>query len=115
MAAQHLLDGFPMEMQDGDSGHLHTKWLTAVFDALTRKIGDTKIFVLSAIGIQSAGKSTLLNTMFGTSFKCGDGMCTKGINIQLIPSNYSKAGFGKIFFEQLSNLIYTFNLLTLKN
>ena len=91
MAAQHLLDGFPMEMQDGESGHLHSKWLTAVFDALIQKIGDVKVFVLSAIGIQSAGKSTLLNTMFGTSFKCGDGMCTKGINIQLVPSNYSKA------------------------
>ena len=91
MAAQHLLDGFPMEMQDGESGHLHSKWLTAVFDALIEKIGDVKVFVLSAIGIQSAGKSTLLNTMFGTSFKCGDGMCTKGINIQLVPSNYSKS------------------------
>ena len=91
MAAQHLLDGFPMEMQDGESGQLHTTWLTAVFEALIAQIGDVKVFVLSAIGIQSAGKSTLLNTMFGTSFKCGDGMCTKGVNIQLVPSNYSKA------------------------
>ena len=46
-AARHLLDGFPLEMQDGETGILHSKWLTAVFEALTNLIGNTHIFVLS--------------------------------------------------------------------
>ena len=44
----------------------------------------SNVYLKQVIGIQSAGKSTLLNTMFGTNFECGDGMCTKGINMQLI-------------------------------
>ena len=89
LAAQHLLDGFPIELQDGESGHLNERWLDAVFEALTGKIGNVSVFVLSVIGVQSAGKSTLLNTMFGTQFRCGDGMCTRGINMQLIKSSFS--------------------------
>ena len=90
LAAQHLMDGFPIELQDGESGHLNEKWLDAVFESLERKLGNIPVFVISVIGVQSAGKSTLLNTMFGTSFRCGDGMCTRGINMQLVPSKYSK-------------------------
>ena len=52
LAAQHLLDGFPIELQDGDSGHLNEKWLDAVFEALALKIGNSAIFVASVIGIQ---------------------------------------------------------------
>ena len=48
-AARHLLDGFPLEMQDGETGILHSKWLTAVFEALTNLIGNTHIFVLSGL------------------------------------------------------------------
>ena len=29
--------------------------------------------------------------MFGTQFRCGDGMCTRGINMQLIKSKYSSS------------------------
>jgi len=49
LAARHLLDGFPLEMQDGETGILHSKWLTAVFEALTNLIGNTHIFVLSGL------------------------------------------------------------------
>lgn len=91
LAAQHLLDGFPIELQDGDSGHLNERWLDAVFEALANKIGNSTVFVASVIGVQSAGKSTLLNTMFGTKFRCGDGMCTRGINMQLCRSKYSSS------------------------
>lgn len=89
LAAQHLLDGFPLELQDGDTGHLNEKWLDAVFHSIIEKIGDVRVFVQSVIGVQSAGKSTLLNTMFGTQFNCGDGMCSRGINMQLVQSKFS--------------------------
>ena len=44
-----------------------------------------KIFVLTVLGAQSTGKSTLLNTMFGVQFPVSAGRCTKGAFMQLIP------------------------------
>jgi hypothetical protein len=48
-------------------------------------VGAKNIFVLSVLGIQSSGKSTLLNTMFGLQFAVSAGRCTRGVFIQLIP------------------------------
>ncbi|CAF1278411.1 unnamed protein product [Rotaria sp. Silwood1] len=36
------------------------------------------------MGVQSSGKSTLLNLMFGTRLRASAGMCTRGVNIQLL-------------------------------
>ena len=46
---------------------------------------DPRIFVLTILGIQSTGQSTLLNTMFGVQFPVSAGRCTKGAFMQLIP------------------------------
>ena len=37
------------------------------------------------MGVQSSGKSTLLNTMFGVQLRTSVGQCTRGVNIQLLP------------------------------
>ena len=39
----------------------------------------------SVLGVQSSGKSTPLNTMFGLNFAVSAGRCTKGVYAQLIP------------------------------
>jgi len=44
------------------------------------------VIVHSVAGVQSSGKSTLLNTLYGTSMETSVGACTRGINIALIPS-----------------------------
>ncbi|EFX61438.1 hypothetical protein DAPPUDRAFT_339568 [Daphnia pulex] len=36
------------------------------------------------MGVQSSGKSTLLNTMFGTRMRTSIGQCTRGVNMQLL-------------------------------
>jgi hypothetical protein len=36
------------------------------------------------MGIQSSGKSTLLNTMFGIKMRTSVGQCTRGVNMQLL-------------------------------
>jgi hypothetical protein len=36
------------------------------------------------MGVQSSGKSTLLNTMFGIRMRTSVGQCTRGINMQLL-------------------------------
>ncbi|CAL4172043.1 unnamed protein product, partial [Meganyctiphanes norvegica] len=83
-AADLLLDGYPLEIMDGDASHVPLTWINAVFDKLKERLGDKKIYVISVLGIQSSGKSTLLNTMFGLNFSVSAGRCTKGVFAQLI-------------------------------
>ncbi|XP_074845148.1 interferon-induced very large GTPase 1-like [Carettochelys insculpta] len=84
IAADLMASGYPIELMDGDVSYVPLKWVRAVFDKLTEKLGDKKVFVLSVLGIQSTGKSTLLNAMFGLQFSVSAGRCTRGAFMQLI-------------------------------
>ncbi|XP_071818874.1 interferon-induced very large GTPase 1-like isoform X2 [Apostichopus japonicus] len=96
IAANMLLEGYPLELLDGDSGYVPIKWVTHVLEILSKELDNPKLFVLSVIGIQSSGKSTLLNAMFGVRFPVRAGRCTRGLFMQLLPveeSYSSKLGF----------------------
>ncbi|KAL0152810.1 hypothetical protein M9458_051880 [Cirrhinus mrigala] len=84
LAAEMMISGFPMELMDGDAAHVPLTWITAVLDELVKKLGDQKVFVLSVLGIQSSGKSTMLNAMFGLQFAVSAARCTRGAFMQLI-------------------------------
>ncbi|XP_035280320.1 interferon-induced very large GTPase 1-like [Anguilla anguilla] len=84
IGAQMLIAGYPLELMDGDVAHVPLDWIKAVFDKLIKKLGDKKVFVLSVLGLQSSGKSTLLNTMFGLQLPVSAGRCTKGAFMQLL-------------------------------
>ncbi|KAH9146479.1 hypothetical protein LEN26_004954, partial [Aphanomyces euteiches] len=84
LAAQHLLDGFPLEMMDGDAGAVNVVWIQGVLEALSAVLGSATVLVLSILGIQSSGKSTLFNVMFGVRLQTGAGRCTRGVSMQLI-------------------------------
>uniref|UniRef100_A0A9J8A3H7 VLIG-type G domain-containing protein n=1 Tax=Cyprinus carpio carpio TaxID=630221 RepID=A0A9J8A3H7_CYPCA len=85
LAAEMMISGFPMELMDGDAAHVPLSWVTAVLDQLVKKLGEqTRIFVLSILGIQSSGKSTMLNAMFGVQFAVSAGRCTRGAFMQLL-------------------------------
>jgi len=45
---------------------------------------DEDLLVVSVIGPQSAGKSLLMNFLFGTQFMTSAGRCTKGIYCSLM-------------------------------
>ena len=83
--AQLLCDGYPVELMDGDAAHVPLKWISAVLNEAQRLLGDPKVFVLSVLGLQSTGKSTMLNTVFGLQFNVSAGRCTRGAFMQLIP------------------------------
>ncbi|XP_071816268.1 uncharacterized protein [Apostichopus japonicus] len=85
IAAEMLLSGYPMEIFDGDACHVPIKWVKGVLKAVRKKIGDASVYVISVIGIQSSGKSTLLNSMFGVRFAVSAGRCTRGVFMQLLP------------------------------
>ncbi|CAM4765943.1 unnamed protein product [Rotaria magnacalcarata] len=92
----YIVAGNPFEIVDGDNFEMQGDFLGNVFRLFPNK----KFFVISVIGPQNSGKSTLLNFLFGTLFEARDGRCTKGIygtlvNIQrkiskdkLVPLNY---------------------------
>ena len=85
-----------LEILDGDALHVPALWVLGVIDKLkvvcgksAREKNGGKTFVLSVLGIQSSGKSTLLNTLFGLRFNVSAGRCTRGAYIQLLPLNNS--------------------------
>ncbi|XP_064002626.1 interferon-induced very large GTPase 1-like [Pogoniulus pusillus] len=84
VAVDLMVSGYPIELMDGDASYVPLRWIGAVFDRLIEKLGDKRVFVLSVLGIQSTGKSTLLNAMFGLQFNVSAGRCTRGAFMQLI-------------------------------
>ncbi|XP_060923544.1 up-regulator of cell proliferation-like [Limanda limanda] len=79
LAAEMLLDGYPLELLDGDASNVPERWVTDVLMELHKKVGQrSRLLVLTVLGVQSSGKSTLLNTMFGVQFPVSSGRCTRG-------------------------------------
>ncbi|CDQ96984.1 unnamed protein product [Oncorhynchus mykiss] len=88
LCAQMLLDGFPIELVDGDASNIPLKWISAVLTQLHTLVqSNSKIRVITVLGVQSTGKSTLLNTMFGVQFAVSSGRCTRGAFMLLIKVN----------------------------
>ncbi|XP_059933271.1 up-regulator of cell proliferation-like isoform X1 [Gadus macrocephalus] len=93
LCAQLLIDGFPLELVEGEASSIPLEWVTEVFSELREMVHpNSKIRVVTVLGIQSTGKSTLLNTMFGVQFAVSSGRCTRGAFMLLIRVNkeYSK-------------------------
>ncbi|MEQ2284468.1 hypothetical protein AMECASPLE_021921, partial [Ameca splendens] len=84
LAADLMIKGHPMELMDGDAGHVPLLWISSLLNEVIKKLGDQKIFVLSVLGVPSNGKSTMLNAMFGLQFAVSAGRCTKGAYMQLV-------------------------------
>ncbi|XP_032443256.1 interferon-induced very large GTPase 1-like [Xiphophorus hellerii] len=80
LAADLMISGHPMELMDGDAGHVPLIWISNLLQEVIKKLGDQRVFVLSVLGVQSSGKSTMLNAMFAVSA----GRCTKGAYMQLV-------------------------------
>ena len=85
--AKLLLMGLPFELMNGDISRVPIVWVKAVLMELEHLVGIKKCLILSVVGTQSSGKSTLLNAMFGLQFHVGHGRITKGAFMQLIPVN----------------------------
>ncbi|XP_040211928.1 up-regulator of cell proliferation-like [Rana temporaria] len=85
IAANFLLDGFPLELIDGDASNIPLQWITDVLTDLDKRTGGKcRLRVITVLGVQSTGKSTLLNTMFGLQFPVASGRCTRGAFMTLL-------------------------------
>ncbi|XP_044196794.1 LOW QUALITY PROTEIN: interferon-induced very large GTPase 1-like [Thunnus albacares] len=88
LCAELLLDGFPLELVDGDASNIPLRWVSDVLSQLNALVSPkSKILVVTVLGVQSTGKSTLLNTMFGVQFAVSSGRCTRGAFMLLIRVN----------------------------
>ncbi|KAL7881911.1 hypothetical protein AOLI_G00087600 [Acnodon oligacanthus] len=86
VAAELLQEGFPLELLDGDASSIPEKWINDVLMELHKMVGQkSRLLVLTVLGVQSTGKSTLLNTMFGVQFAVSSGRCTRGAYMLLLP------------------------------
>ena len=74
--AELLFKGQPFEILDGDNFRFNEKFLKTIFEAHKQH---QRIRVITILGPQNSGKSTLLNFMFGCDFSVSDGRCTRGI------------------------------------
>ncbi|CAD8122853.1 unnamed protein product [Paramecium sonneborni] len=74
--------GEPIEFLNGDDFTIDYKLFQELGDYL--KLKEIKVLVISILGPQSSGKSTLLNKIFGCHFLTSIGRCTKGIYIQML-------------------------------
>ncbi|PIK53607.1 putative interferon-induced very large GTPase 1-like [Apostichopus japonicus] len=87
MASNLLLAGYPLEILDGENVYIPIKWISGVFRNIASKLNNPRIFVLSIIGTQSNGKSTLLNSMFGVKFPVRAARFMRGVYLQLLEVN----------------------------
>ncbi|XP_031581687.2 up-regulator of cell proliferation-like [Oreochromis aureus] len=88
LCAELLLDGFPLELVDGDASNIPLRWVSDVLSQLSDLVSpNRKILVVTVLGVQSTGKSTLLNTMFGVQFAVSSGRCTRGAFMLIIKIN----------------------------
>ncbi|CAF3944102.1 unnamed protein product [Rotaria sp. Silwood1] len=81
--SEYIKAGFPFEIIDGDNFFFQYDFLSKVM----QKFSQQKILIISIIGPQNSGKSTLLNYMFGTLFDVRNGRCTRGVYGSFVKSN----------------------------
>ncbi|XP_072288500.1 up-regulator of cell proliferation-like [Eucyclogobius newberryi] len=85
LCAELLLEGLPLELVDGDASNIPLRWVSDVLSEFHQLVScKSKILVITVLGVQSTGKSTLLNTMFGVQFAVSSGRCTRGAFMLLI-------------------------------
>lgn len=85
IAAEILLNGVPLELLDGDASNIPVDWVRVVLMKLHSAVGEkSHLWVVAVLGVQSTGKSTLLNAMFGVQFPVSSGRCTRGAFMLLL-------------------------------
>ena len=92
--SEYMIKGNEIELIDGDNNNFNSDIVSQIFkkiDTKYRKDNEEPPFVVSVIGPQSTGKSTLLNMLFGSNFLTSVGRCTKGLYASLFTTKYPKA------------------------
>ncbi|CAG8466051.1 3762_t:CDS:2, partial [Racocetra fulgida] len=82
--AELLIGGHTIELLDGDAGTISESLFSAICKHIHKLYPNLRIFVVSILGLQSSGKSTLLNALFACRFAVSVGRCTRGLFMRLL-------------------------------
>jgi ribosome biogenesis GTPase A len=82
--AELFVDGHSIELFNGDDNNVPLTWLLAISKEVDRLYPKLRVFVVSVIGLQSSGKSTLLNSLFACRFSVSVGRCSRGLFMKLL-------------------------------
>ncbi|XP_060600291.1 interferon-induced very large GTPase 1-like [Ruditapes philippinarum] len=96
-----MVQGYSFELLDAEHFFIPTEWIKLILSEVNRKINEKQLLVLSVLGVQSSGKSTLLNTMFGFQFPTSCGRCTRGIHMRLVPLVKRKNELSTVPFDYI--------------
>ena len=69
-----IMSNQPFEIVDGDALEMPKKIMKDSFAII-----EDRCLVVTIIGPQSSGKSTVLNFLFGCDFATSEGRCTRGV------------------------------------
>ena len=116
----YLKQGFAMQLLQGKPLQMAGQFMRDVLSELDRQESSEEekdLFVVSVIGEQSSGKSTLLNSLFGCGFSTAAGKCTKGLFASYLKLSTNKSllvldsegllsveGGGRVFDGQIALL-----------
>ena len=91
LMAAEFESGKALEIIDGDTNTIDFETLDMIFRwVYERKSINKSLMVITIMGPQSSGKSTLLNYLFGAKFHVSAGRCTKGLNAMLLRTDMDK-------------------------
>nr|XP_032834298.1 uncharacterized protein LOC116956641 isoform X1 [Petromyzon marinus]XP_032834300.1 uncharacterized protein LOC116956641 isoform X1 [Petromyzon marinus] len=82
--AELMINGHAIELLNGDTGEMPGAWLLKICQHISEDYPNLRIFVISILGLQSSGKSTLLNALFACKFAVSVGRCTRGLFMRLL-------------------------------
>ena len=116
----YLKQGFAMQLLQGQPLQMAGQFMRDILSELDRQESSKEekdLFVVSVIGEQSSGKSTLLNSLFGCGFSTAAGKCTKGLFASYLKLSTNKSllvldsegllsieGGGRVFDGQITLL-----------
>ena len=91
----YMVEGNAIEIIDGDIDTLDKDSLADIMSWIENQKQQAQahhgeLVVITILGPQSSGKSTLLNFLMGAKFHVSAGRCTKGLNAMLLKTDVPK-------------------------
>ncbi|MDR3547297.1 MAG: hypothetical protein P4M11_03305 [Candidatus Pacebacteria bacterium] len=80
---QMFMWGYPLQFIRGEQLVMESRFIEDVFKECQEKIHPKRLSIVTIIGVQSSGKSTLMNAMFGGNFLVNSERCTIGMYCSL--------------------------------
>ena len=99
-----VLSGSSIELIDGDTNSININIIEDLLNQVKTTIEGKEFNTVSILGVQSSGKSSLLNNMFNLNFAITGARTTKGVHMRLLQSPDGKKVYMLMDTEGLRSL-----------